>query len=246
VINRSSKPKKPVSDRVRPEITKLPELTPGRKFVRKLWRAAARFLVRLLARVEMEGLENFPTEESVLVVSNHLGDADFILGLAFTPRPLEYLAKSELYDFPVLGALLRAYGTIWIHRGTPDRRAIRAAMNALSNGRSVAIAPEGRESLSGSLEEGTQGAAYLALKGDVAILPVTVTGTENDILLNNIMKLRRTPITVTIGKPFRIKLGSDRKESLYQGTEQIMRVLASQLPAEYRGVYQTAMESNDE
>ena len=106
MTNRSQSPEKPVSEKVRPEITKLPELTPGRKIVRMLWRAVARFLARVLTRVELKGLENFPTEGGVLVVTNHLGDADFVLGLAFSPRPLEFLIKSELYDIPVLGALL--------------------------------------------------------------------------------------------------------------------------------------------
>ena len=56
------------------------------------------------------------------------------------------------------------YGTIWVHRGRPDRRALRAALNGLAEGRMLAIAPEGRESISGELEQGTDGAAYIALR----------------------------------------------------------------------------------
>ncbi len=46
------------------------------------------------------------------MVSNHLGDADVLLGIALSPRPLELIAKAELYDFPILGWIL---GTIWSH-----------------------------------------------------------------------------------------------------------------------------------
>src|SRR4030067_146028 len=113
-----------------------------------------------------------------MVVSNHLGDADLIVGMAYSPYEVEILSKAELYDYPILGKLMDAYGVIWVHRGQPDRRALRAALEALRQGRVVGIAPEGRESLTGSLEEGTGGAAYLALKADGPILPVTFTGTQ--------------------------------------------------------------------
>jgi hypothetical protein len=53
-------------------------------------------------------------------------------------------------------------------------------------------------------------------------------------------------MTVTIGKPFKLETGSNRKENLARGTEQIMRTLAHQLPPEYRGVYQNESEKDDE
>ena len=246
MAEQKSTPPKPISEVVRPEITQLPEITPGRMRWRNFWRSVARLLVRLLVRLEVNGLENFPEQGKVLLVSNHLGDADMAIGVAITPRTAEYMVKSELNYFPILGAILRSYGVILVHRGQPDRRAIRAAMDALSEGRPLAIAPEGRESLTGALEEGTHGAAFLALKADAPILPVTFTGTENATLLGNIRRLRRTPMTVTIGKPFTLESGPNRKESIARGTEKIMHVLARQLPPEYRGVYQSQSESDDE
>ena len=74
------------------------------------------------------------------------------------------LTKIELYEIPLLGKVLDLYGVIWVRRGQPDRRALRAVMEAMDDKRMVAIAPEGRESLTGALEEGTGGAAYLALR----------------------------------------------------------------------------------
>lgn len=101
----------------------------------------------------------------------------------------------------------------------------------------VAIAPEGRESLTGTLEQGTGGAAYLALKGDVPVIPVTFTGTENKIVFNNMKRFRRTNVSMTIGKPFQLEQLKDRRMSIQVGTEEIMKTLAQQLPPKYRGVY---------
>jgi 1-acyl-sn-glycerol-3-phosphate acyltransferase len=190
-----------------------------------------------LTRCETHGLEKLPRSGSTLLVANHLGDADFIVGVAFTPRMVDALAKSELYDFPLIGWILDAYGVIWLHRGLPDRRALHAALDGLARGRCVAIAPEGRESVSGSLEEGMGGAAYLAFKSGVNLVPVTFTGTENARVYRNLKHLKRTHVSLTIGEPFELENTGNRREDIRRGTEEIMTRLADQLPPEYRGIY---------
>ena len=205
----------------------------------------ARLLAWIFTKVEIQGLENFPSQGPAIIVANHLGDADFVLGIAFTPRPPEVLAKAELYNFPVLGKLMELYGVIWVHRGQPDRRALRASLQGLAEGRLISLAPEGRESLTGGLEEGTNGAAYLALKANAPILPVTFTNTENETLYPNMKRLRRTHIQIKVGKMFRLENLGDRRLSIHLGTEKIMDTLANQLPVEYRGVYQVEAEPDE-
>jgi 1-acyl-sn-glycerol-3-phosphate acyltransferase len=229
--------KKPRARKTRPELTCLPRITWWRRLVRCSLRLLARFLVRTLTRCKVNGLQHFPRQGPVLVVVNHLGDADALLGLAFFPASVEALAKMELYEFPVLGLIMQAYGAIWVHRGQPDRRALQAVLDGLAEGRLVGIAPEGRESLTGSLEEGTKGAAYIALKANVPLLPVTFTGTENSRIYPNLKKLRRTDVSITVGPIFRLEKVADRREALRLGTQKIMERLAKQLPAEYRGIY---------
>ena len=228
---------KPVAERVRPEITRLPQLTAWRRIVRRVWQAVLRILAWLLADVQVRGLENIPKQGAALIVTNHLGDADLALGVAFTTRLPEVLSKAELHYFPVLGWLMDAYGVIWVHRGQPDRRALRAALQGLAEGRLVTLAPEGRESLTGALEEGTHGAAYLALKAGVPLMPVTFTGTENRRFYTNLKRLHRTPMTITVGPLFHLDQDGDWRAVIESGTRRIMRTLASQLPLEYRGAY---------
>ncbi len=108
----------------------------------------------------------------------------------------------------------------------------------MKEGRLIAIAPEGRESLTGSLEGGTGGAAYLALKMDVPLIPVTFTGTENKRIYTNLKHFRRTDITLTIGTAFNLKQMPDWREAVTEGTDLIMRKLAQQLPPAYRGIYE--------
>lgn len=237
---------KPRSDVINPQLTRLAELTWGRRLLRQFVRWLSKLLVFLWTRSEIIGLENIPQEGPALLVSNHLGDADLILGFAYVPPIAEPIAKIELYDIPLLGRLLNAYGIIWVHRGQPDRRAIRTALDAMKEGRLVGIAPEGRESLTGALEEGTDGAAYLALKADVPITPITFTGTENKRVFSNMKRFKRTDVSVTIGKPFHLEKFPDRRDSIKLGTKKIMYTLAQQLPIEYRGFYEHETWGEDE
>jgi 1-acyl-sn-glycerol-3-phosphate acyltransferase len=183
-------------------------------------------------------MEKFPRRGPVVVVVNHLGDADVAVLLSELPLAADALGKIELFFFPVLGRLMEWYGFIWLHRGQPDRRAVHAALQGLDEGRVIVLAPEGRYSLAGGLEEGGHGAAYLALKADVPVIPIVLTGTQNANVYGSLRRLRRAPVTLTVGEVFRLETRADRREAVEAGTRRIMESLAHLLPPEYRGAYE--------
>jgi 1-acyl-sn-glycerol-3-phosphate acyltransferase len=229
---------KPVAEVWKPELVRLPKLTRARRFFRAFSHGLLKLVAKLCLKVTVEGMENFPKTGPLLVVINHLGDADAPAVVASMPVPPDALGKIELYDFPVLGKLMHWYGVIWLHRGRPDIRALRAALDGLAEGRVIAIAPEGRYSVTGALEEGSGGAAFLAYKSGASILPIVVTGTENENVYGHMKRLRRAPVHVRAGEMFRLNgQVSARQEAVDQGTRQIMATLASLLPDEYRGEY---------
>ena len=179
--NPPSLPPKPVSEVWRPELTRLPE------YIVAAHPGAHRAEVDdeipgggAASQLTVRGLENFPSQGPALIVLNHLGDADIVVILSQL-RTLEVdpLAASNLYDIPALRFVAEMYGVIWLHRGQPDRRALNCALESLRLGRFVTIAPEGRESVVGGLEQGLDGAAFLALRADVPIVPIALTGTES-------------------------------------------------------------------
>jgi 1-acyl-sn-glycerol-3-phosphate acyltransferase len=103
----------------------------------------------------------------------------------------------------------------------------------------LVIAPEGTRSRTGSLIEAKPGASYLATKLHRPIVPVGITGTEDQGLLVNLKKFRRGHITVTAGQPFMLSPlpRENRDEVLKQYTDEIMCHIAALLPEKYRGVY---------
>jgi 1-acyl-sn-glycerol-3-phosphate acyltransferase len=236
--NPPSLPPKPVDEILRPELTRLPEYTFWRRLARRALLLLDRLLVAARLKMKASGLENFPARGPALIVLNHLGNADILVILSQLPtREVDPLAASNLYDVRWLGILAELYGVIWLHRGHPDRRALACALESLQRGRFVTIAPEGRESLAGGLEQGLNGAAFLALRADAPIVPIAMTGTENERIYRGLKRWARMPVTMTVGRPFRLARSGDRHADLRDGTTRIMRELAHLLPPEYQGIY---------
>lgn len=236
MMEKTPPPPKPVTEVWKPELVRLPELSSERLAFRRFGHRLLKFIANASLRITTEGMENIPTSGPLLIAINHLGNADIpalISRLPFTP---DALGKIELYDLPILGKLMDRYGIIWLHRGRPDKRALRAALDGLKEGRIIVIAPEGRYSLTGALEEGAGGAAFLAYKANAPILPIALTGTENENVSQHVFRLRRAPVHIRVGKMFRLnEQASAGKEAVTDGTKRIMAALASLLPEKYRG-----------
>ena len=235
--NQPSSPPKPITDIWRPDLVALPRLTLARRAFRIFLRGLVKLVTFFTMRTTIRGMENFPRHGPALIVINHLGDADAVLLGASIPTTIDGMGKIELNDERIVGPIFRAYGVIWVHRGRPDRRALRAALDALAEGRMLGLAPEGRQSLIGGLEDGNEGAAFLAMKSGAPIVPIAMTGTENEHVYGHLKRWKRVPVTLTVGKPFHLREQADRQKMLQEGTRQIMQSLADLLPESYRGNY---------
>ena len=243
MLTQPSPPPKPIADIWRPDLVALPQLTFRRRVFRAFFRGFAKLLVLVTLRPKISGLENFPKRGPAIIAFNHLGDADAILLFATLPfSPIEGIGKIELYDHWLVGPVFRAYGIIWVHRGQPDRKAIRAALSGVAEGRMISLAPEGRQSVTGALEEGEHGAAFLAMKSGAPIVPVALTGLENQNVYRHLKTWKRAPASLSVGKPFFLQENpqGDRQQMIREGTRQIMESLAGLLPESYRGYYKSA------
>jgi 1-acyl-sn-glycerol-3-phosphate acyltransferase len=110
-------------------------------------------------------------------------------------------------------------------------------LTVLERGEVLGVAPEGtRADESHALQEAKAGAAYIATRADVPIVPVGIVGTEK--IVHNLLRLRRTRVLITFGEPFRLpEVGHVRTQKLHEYTDLIMSRIAELLPEAYRGVY---------
>lgn len=205
---------------------------------------------RLTTRLKIEGLENVPKTGGALMVSNHLHNVDPVLLEAVFPRPVRFMAKKEVFSVPFAEWVARMTDSFPVDRQNPDRAALRHAQTRLVGGVIVGMFPEGTRSITGGLKEVFPGAAAIALRASVPVIPTAIIGT--DTLPFNGSKPRRPGkyrVTVRIGKPFYLKRETDEgvKPNLPEITDQMMTEIARLLPEDYRGIYaEKVLESEQE
>jgi 1-acyl-sn-glycerol-3-phosphate acyltransferase len=200
-------------------------------------RAIAIVVAKITTRAEVIGRDNIPSNPPYLLATNHLSAFDIPLLSSVFPHAVRALAAIEHRSNPLYAPILEASGAIWVRRGEVDRHALRESLAVLERGEVLGVAPEGtRADESHALQEGKAGAAYVATRADVPIVPVGIAGTEK--IKSGLVRLRRPRVRVAIGEPFRLpESGHVRSEKLHEFTEIIMRRIAELLPEQYRGVY---------
>lgn len=195
-------------------------------------------LQRLLSDLQVHGSANIPVQGPYIVTVNHMSAADTpIMMLAFPMQEWVFFAGEKWQDHWLWGPLMDWLGAIYINRGEVDRAAIREAVTAIEQGATFGTAPEGTRSKVGAMQPAKDGAAYLASRGNVPIIPVGII--NSDVLFANAKKLRRTTIEVRIGEPYELPdLGRRaRSRDLTAYTHLIMIKIAALLPERYYGYY---------
>lgn len=170
---------------------------------RMAWRLAEATLT-----VSLLGRENIPATGPVLLAGNHASFLDGPLVAGSCPRPVRYLIKAELFVGPLTPALL-LLGQIPVHRGRPDRSALREAVAELERGGVVGMFPEGSRG-SGQLEQVQHGVAYLALRTGVPIVPVACVGTALAMPYGARRPVWRAPVSVSFGEAFQLEVPTNR------------------------------------
>lgn len=194
-------------------------------------RRFARLLLRLTFRLRVSGAEHLPRQGPVLIAGNHSGFLDGPIVMIMLERPAAFLVKSELYDTP-LRRILDFARQIPIHRGTPDRTALRRALGVLGAGGVLGVFPEGTRG-SGDLATIQHGIGYLALRAGCPVVPVVCTGTA-DAMPKGTVRLRwRAPIEVVFGPAFTIDVAGDPRSraTIAAAAEQIRAKLLEHLTA---------------
>ena len=205
----------------------------------KTLRSIIRFIMKLIARIEVHGIEKLP-DGNVIIAANHLGRLDTAVLLYVLDREDIIMPIAEKYkNHPIFGAIGRSANGIWLNRFEADYSALRKILERMKQGGLLVIAPEGTRSKTEAMQEGKMGVAFLASKSGYPIMPVAVTGTEDRGVVLNLKRLRRTKIVVKAGDLFTIETskGKGRDKAMREATDEIMCRIGAMLPEKYRGVY---------
>lgn len=157
------------------------------------------------------GAENVPHEGPLVVVSNHASDFDPPIVSCAMRRPVAFMAKEELFRIPVLKQGIQLYGAYPVKRGAADRSAIRSALNCLSGGWAVGLFLQGTRTPDARIPEPKLGAALIAAKANVPLIPVSLWGTEA-IFTKGSSVPQPVPVTVRIGQVIDPPTSTKREE----------------------------------
>jgi 1-acyl-sn-glycerol-3-phosphate acyltransferase len=181
-------------------------------------------VIRAVYRVEIRGSERVPRSGPLVVAANHESVLDpFVLGAAI-PRPLHYVAKGELWRYPIVRALLDELGAIPVARGRGDVGMLRRARELLAGGEAVALFPEG-----GVRRRGLwlRGAARVALESGAPLLPVRLVGTAAALSPG---RLGFPRLAVLIGEPLSADPGRATVAAAKALTRELQAAVAALAP----------------
>lgn len=166
-----------------------------------IFRITVKLLLKMLFGFKVNGSENIPSRGGVIVASNHQSFLDPpAIGSAIS-RQAHYMARDDLFSFPVWGSFLRFINVFSVRREGFDRRAIKAAVEFLRRGEVVILFPEGTRSLTGELLPPMPGIGMIAWEGRAVVVPAYIRGSGRAFPPKaKFIKFHK--VEVTFGKPF--------------------------------------------
>ncbi len=190
----------------------------------------ARAYTRLWHRLRFEGWAPLPADGPAILIANHTCCIDHLLIQSRARRVLGFVIARNMYELPVVHHFCVRAGCIPVDRDGRDLRAMRAALRALEEGRVVPIFPEGRITPQGGRTLGPirSGAAFLALRSGVPVIPAFVSGTPESADIGPALR-RRSRSRVIFGPPIDLSdfspSQSADKEALARASERFERAL---------------------
>lgn len=155
---------------------------------------------RLFWRLTIEGVEHVPTKGAFVLSPVHRSNIDTLVVAAVTKRRLRFMGKHSLWKIGPIGKVLSALGGFPVHRGTADREALRRCIDVVQAGEPLVVFPEGTRQSGPQVQPLFEGAAYIATRTGVPVVPVGIGGSEAAMPKGSKL-LRPVKVHVVVGEP---------------------------------------------
>mgnify|MGYP001370645931 CR=1 FL=1 len=172
-------------------------------FDRALYRVLRTLILafaRVFWRLRIVGAENLPRSGPYVVAPVHRSNIDTPLVALITPRRLRFMGKDSLWKSSVTARLFTALGGFPVHRGSADRDALRRCIEVIDGGEPLVLFPEGTRQSGPLVQDLFEGAAYVAARTGVPVVPVGIGGSEA-AMPKGAKGLRPVRIAIVVGQP---------------------------------------------
>lgn len=187
------------------------------------------------------GRENIPKSGAFVLAPVHRSYIDWFISARVSRRRLRYLVKGEVWRVKSVGRLLELLGAFPVQRGAADRDALKRALEVLAAGEPLVVFPEGTRGYGSTVPSIREGAAYLALRACVPVIPVGMAGVERAMPRGSIW-IRPARVVVSVGEPIMTAVTRETEEL---GSRRIARVLTAALTEEIRTGMEQAQAAAD-
>ncbi len=185
-------------------MTRVQTFLVGRGVLSRVFYRIIRFLIevfcRIYFRLRVFGSDNIPKTGAFILAPIHRSNVDTPIVSLVTKRRLRFMGKDSLWKIKPIGVILSALGGFPVTRGSADLEALKRCLAVLKLGEPLVMFPEGTRQSGPKIHPLFDGAAYLAIKADVPIVPVGFGGTEGVMPKGSKMVLPRR-CSVVVGKP---------------------------------------------
>ena len=205
-------------------------------------KAVLKPLFRASWKFDLQGLETIPATGGAILCPNHTSVLDSFFVPALLPRRVTYVGKAEYMDSWKTKHIFPALGMIPIDRegGDAAERALSAAERVLRKGELFGIYPEGTRSRDGRLYRGHTGPARLALRAEVPIIPIGISGAREVMPPDARFPKLRLSVTIRFGTPITVDRYFDRASDnlvLRQIIDEVMFAIRELSGQEYVNEY---------
>ena len=198
-------------------------MTPDLIFYRFV-RALVVGFVRVFWRPKIRGREHIPVVGPFVLAPVHRSNIDFALAAALVTRRIRYMGKDSLWKIGIVGKLFSALGAFPVHRGSADREALRRCIEVVNAGEPLVIFPEGTRQSGPLVQPLFEGAAYIAARTGVPIVPVGIGGSERAMPKGSKL-IRPVKTTLVVGPPLVAAPGRDggrpSRRAVHEVTERL-------------------------
>lgn len=170
----------------------------------RIFYSIIRFIVVVFCRtwlkLSVAGTQNIPSGGAFILAPVHRSNMDIPIASAVTRRRMRFMGKDSLWRHKVLGSMFSALGAFPVTRGSADLEALRRCIFVINAGEPLVLFPEGTRQKGDAIQPLFDGAAYVAFKTQVPIVPVGIGGSE-DIMPSGSSRIRRRRCAAVIGAP---------------------------------------------
>lgn len=156
--------------------------------------------LRILTRIRVDGRENVPKTGGFVLAPVHRSYVDTPISAAVTRRRMRYMAKDSMWNNRQFGWLISSCGGFPVSRGTTDIEALKRCFLLLGQGEPIVMFPEGERKSGPIVQPLFEGAAYVAARANVPIIPVGIGGSER-VMPKGARMIHPRKVRIVVGKP---------------------------------------------